>query len=115
VCFAKQTLSKHNLVQLGLKPISSPLNFFLLGWIWLNASGLSGIQLAQPRHLPMPGTRRGEARVNLLKRAWYSPKVINFLHTVLKGEEDLKGNKQWDELLPCLETILEVNERSGWP
>jgi hypothetical protein len=96
-------------------PDPAPAIIFLLGWVRLNASGLSGIQLARPRHWPMPVTRRGEARVNLLKRPWYRPKVINFLRTVLEGEEDLKGNKQGDELLPCLETILEVNERNGWP
>jgi hypothetical protein len=31
VCFAKHTLSKHNLSQLGLKPRLGPLFFFLFG------------------------------------------------------------------------------------
>ena len=42
VCFAKHTLSKHNLGRLGLKPRPGPLFFFFLGWIQPNPHGCAG-------------------------------------------------------------------------
>jgi len=69
VCFAKHTLSKHNLGWLGLKPRPSPL-FFVLG----AGSSPTNMGLVGPSR---PSLVTGQqAHVNQLTRALYNAKVI---------------------------------------
>jgi len=85
VCFAKHTLSKHNLGRLGLKPRLGPLFLSFLGLgpaqpIW------AGLDLTcQAWSLAQASDPAGkQARVNQLTRVLHSAKVINYLRTILQ-------------------------------
>ena len=56
-------------------------------------------------------TRLSKSRVKFT-RAWHSRKVINYLRTVLNAKK-IKKERKGDENLPCLEIVLEMNERKG--
>ena len=56
-------------------------------------------------------TRLGKSRVKFT-RAWHSAEVINYLRTVLNAKK-IQKERKGDENLPCLEIVLEMNERKG--